>query len=103
MSAVDGTESCLTRATTIIALTCFLIVGAAAAGILGYSGVAGAMLAMSSPGVQSPAMQGPVSNWEGKKDKLAVATPAPPSFEPPQAVAAVREPLRQAYASTAPD
>jgi hypothetical protein len=103
----------LTRAITIIALTCFLVVGAAATGILGHSGVSaalfsGALLEMSSSGVQSTSIQslsieGPVSNWEGKKDRLPIAAPALASNEPPQTVAALSEPLRQAYASTSPD
>jgi hypothetical protein len=103
----------LTRAITIIALTCFLVVGAAATGILGHSGVSaalfsGALLEISSSDVQSAStqnlsIQGPVSNWEGKKDRLPVAAPALASDEPPQTVAALGEPLRQAYASTSPD
>jgi hypothetical protein len=47
----------------------------------------------------------PVSNKEGKKDRLAIATLALASFEPPQAqvqTPVLTEPLRQAYASSAP-
>lgn len=89
----------MTRAITIIALTCFLIVGAAATSILGRNSVPGARLEMAAASVT----QGPVSNWEGKADRLAVAaTVALASFEPPQTVASLSEPLRQAFASSAP-
>jgi hypothetical protein len=54
--------------------------------------------------VQSPAVQNPVTNKESKKDRLAVvAAAALASYEPPQTVAALSEPLRQAYASATPD
>ena len=82
---------------TIIALTCFLVIGAAATSILGRDGVPAARLEMASPVVKTP-----VSNKESKKDRLAVAALALAAFEPPQQTAALSEPLRQAYASTAP-
>jgi hypothetical protein len=88
------TETGLTRAITLIALTCFLVVGAAATSILSRDGVWVARSEMASPVVQ-----GPVANRESKKDRLAVATAALPSYEPPQTVAALSEPLRQAFAS----
>ena len=81
---------------TIIALTCFLVVGVAAASILGRDSVPAAGLEMASPVVKSP-----VSNREGKKDRLAVATLALASFEPPQ-TAVLSPSLRQAFASSAP-
>jgi hypothetical protein len=89
-------ETFLTRAITIVALTCFLVVGAAATAILGRDSVpvAGYELALNSAG--------PVSNKESKKDRLAVATLALAAYEPPQTTATLSEPLRQAYASTAP-
>ncbi len=88
----------MTRAITIIAMTCFLIVGAAATSILGRDSVPGARLEMAAASVA----QNPVSNKEGKKDRLAVAaTVALASFEPPQ-TADLSEPLRQAFASSAP-
>jgi hypothetical protein len=86
----------LTRAITIIALTCFLVVGATAASILGRDSVPAARSEMVSPVVQAP-----VSNKEGKKDRLAVATVALASYEPPQ-TAVSSEPLRQAFASSTP-
>jgi hypothetical protein len=82
---------------TIIALTCFLVVGAAATSILGRDGVPAAPLEMASPVVKTP-----VSNKESKKDRLAVAALALAAFEPPQQTASLSEPLRQAYASAAP-
>jgi hypothetical protein len=81
---------------TIIALTCFLVVGAAATSILGRDSVPAAGAAMTSPIVQSP-----VANRESKQDRLAVARFALASFEPQQ-TAGLSEPLRQAYASSAP-
>jgi len=78
---------------TILALTCFLVVGAAAASILGRDSVPAARLEMASPVVKSP-----VPNRESKKDRLQVATLALASFEPPQ-TASLSQPLRQAYAS----
>jgi hypothetical protein len=92
------TESCLTRVMTIIALTCFLVVGAAATSILGRDALPGARLEMAAASL----VQTPVSNKGAKQDKLAVgATVALASFGPPQ-TATLSEPLRQAYASTAP-
>jgi hypothetical protein len=98
---------------TIIALTCFLVVGAAAASILGRDSVPAAGPAMVSAAVQDPVSnQAPVSNRAGKKDRLAVVTAALASFEPPSTDAIPRdatprdatsnEPLRQAFAPSAP-
>jgi hypothetical protein len=93
---------------TIIALTCLLVVGAAAASILGRDSVPAAASAMGS---DSAIIQGPVSNREGKKDRLAVVTAALASFEPPSTDAIPKdstrdaianEPLRQALAPSAP-
>jgi len=86
-----------TVAITIVALTCFLVVGAAVTSILGRDSVAAARLEMASPVVKTPA-----SNKESKKDRLAVAALALAAFEPPQQTASLSEPLRQAYASAAP-
>jgi hypothetical protein len=82
---------------TIIALTCFLVVGAAAASILGRDSVPAARSEMASPVVRPTA-----SNKESKKDRLAVAALALAAFEPPQQTASLSEPLRQAYASASP-
>jgi hypothetical protein len=82
---------------TIVALTCFLVVGAAVTSILGRDSVPAARLEMASPVVRTPA-----SNKESKKDRLAVAALALAAFEPPQQTASLSEPLRQAYASAEP-
>ena len=110
-------ETFLTRAITIVALTCFLVVGAAATSILARDSVPAARYETASAAIEKPL----VSNKEAKKDRLAIATLALASFEPPktqiQAQAepqaqtqdqsqdqtpVLTEPLRQAYASTAP-
>jgi hypothetical protein len=91
----------LTRVTTIIALTCFLVVGATAASILGRDllpGMPGARVEMAAASLSET----PVSNKANKQDKLAVTgTFALASLAPPQE-AALSQSLRQAYASTAP-
>jgi hypothetical protein len=87
----------LTRAITIIALTCFLVAGVAAATILGRDSVPMARSEMVSLVVKSP-----VANRESKTDRLAVTTLALASFEPPSTTETPGEPLRQAYASIAP-
>jgi len=93
-------ETFLTKTMTIVALICFLVVGAAATAILGRDSVPSAppQLAAASTAV----VQAPVSNKETKKDRLAVVSYALAAYEPPQTTAALSEPLRQAYASTAP-
>jgi hypothetical protein len=104
-------EPFLTRAITIVALTCLLVVGAAAAAILGRDSVPAARYEAAA----APVETAPVSNKAGKKDKLAVASLALAAYEPSQSpsqvqlqaeaqsqIAALTEPLRQAYASTAP-
>ena len=92
-------ETFLTKTMTIVALICFLVVGAAATAILGRDSVPAA-----SPqrAVASATVQAPVSNKENKKDRLAVVSYALAAYESPQTTAALSEPLRQAYASTAP-
>ena len=88
----------MTRVTTIIALTCLLVVGAAAASILGRDtgpGVGVELAAASIP-------QNPVSNKANKQDKLAVAGRFAMASLPPPQEAALNQSLRQAYASTAP-
>jgi hypothetical protein len=93
-------ETFLTKTMTIVALICFLVIGAAATAILGRDSVPSAspQLAAASAAV----VQAPVSNKENKKDRLAVVSYALAAYEPPQTTAALSEPLRQAYASTAP-
>jgi len=93
-------ETFLTKTMTIVALICFLVVGAAVTAILGRDSVpvASPQLAAAS----AAAVQAPVSNKENKKDRLAVVSYALAAYESPQTTAALSEPLRQAYASTAP-
>ncbi|SHG21565.1 hypothetical protein [Bradyrhizobium erythrophlei] len=86
----------MTRAITIAALTCFLVVGATAASILGRDSVP---TVGSEPA--SPIVQAAVSNKADKKDRLAVVAFALASYEPPQAAVST-EPLRQAFASSPP-
>jgi hypothetical protein len=105
-------ETFLTRAITLVALICLLVVGAAATSILGRDSVPAARYEMAASAIETPA----VSNKEGKKDRLAIATLALASFEPPQAQVQAQaepqaqaqpqtsvllpEPLRQAYAAS---
>jgi hypothetical protein len=93
-------EIFLTRAITIAALACFLVVGAAATSILGRDSVPVIRYVLAS----APAADGPVSNKEGKQDRLAVAALTTAAFEPQHVVTdpALSESLRRAYASTAP-
>ena len=83
---------------TIIVLTCFLVVGAAAASILGRDSVpaAGPETVTAAVAVANV----PVSNKAAKQDRLAVAAVALASFEPPQTDAIPSEPLRQAFAAS---
>jgi hypothetical protein len=85
----------LTRALTIMALTGLLIVGAAAASILGRVD-----MLLPRPELASAAVEIPVTNWENKADKLAVARLEPAPVAPLQAAA--NEPLRLAFAPSAP-
>jgi len=86
----------LTKVITLIALICFLVVGAAATSILGRDSVPAARADMTFTVVKSP-----VANRESKQDRLAVARVALASFEPQQ-VASLSEPLRLAFASAGP-
>jgi hypothetical protein len=93
-------ETFLTKTMTIVALLCFLVVGAAATAILGRDSIPTAPLQLAT--ASTDAIQPPVSNKENKKDRLAVVSYALAAYEPPQTTVALSEPLRQAYASTAP-
>jgi hypothetical protein len=77
---------------TILALGCFLVVGAAVASILGRDSVPS--LSFESPAVVA---KGPSANRESKKDKLPLAMAALPPSEQQ-----LPEPLRQAFASDSP-
>jgi hypothetical protein len=92
-------ETFLTKTMTIVALICFLVVGAAATAILGRDSIPAALPQLASASVasvQTPAaVQAPVSNKENKKDRLAVVSYALAAYEPPQTTVALSEPLRQ--------
>lgn len=92
-------ESYLSKAVTIIALTCFLVVGSAVAAILGKDSVpAAGVTAMVAPSIPTQAV---VPNRESKADRLTVAAlvPDPVPAEPTATIP--DEPLRQAFAPTA--
>jgi hypothetical protein len=87
-----GRESGLTKAITIIALTCFLVAGAAVTSILARTGMEASIAAMPAPVVKSP-----VANREAKQDRLSVVRYALAAVPPSQTLS---EPIRQAYASS---
>jgi hypothetical protein len=84
----------LTKAITIIALTCFLVAGTAVTSILSGGGMQAIEALEPAPVVKSP-----VANREIKQDRLTVVTLAAAAYDPPQ-TAAISEPLRQAYAAS---
>jgi hypothetical protein len=86
-------EKLLTRAFTILALTCFLVAGAAVTSILSRS----SMQAADADLPMAVVAKSPVSNREGKQDRLTVLQLATASLEAPRSVT-VSEPLRQAFA-----
>jgi hypothetical protein len=91
-------ETLLTRAITIVALTCILVVGAAATAILGRDSVPAVSADYAVPTAKNPVSDNPVSNKQAKADKLATAAGEPQQQVAPQ----FSEPLRQAYAAAAP-
>jgi hypothetical protein len=87
-----GRESGLTKAITLIALTCFLVAGAAVTSILSRTSMEASVAAMPAPVAKSP-----VTNREAKQDRLSVVRYALAAVEPSQTLS---EPIRQAYASS---
>jgi hypothetical protein len=83
----------LTRAFTILALTCLLVGGAAVASILSRS----SMHAADADLLTAVVAKSPVSNREAKQDRLTVLQLATASLEAPKSVT-LSEPLRQAFA-----
>jgi hypothetical protein len=83
----------LTRAFTILALTCFLVAGAAVTSILSR----GSMQAADADLPTAVVAKNPVSNREAKQDRLTVLQLATASLDAPKSVA-LSEPLRQAFA-----
>jgi hypothetical protein len=92
-------ETFLTRAITIVALTCVLVVGAAATSILGRDSVPSVPVHYATAATVA---KSPDSNRQAKSDKLAVVTYALAAFEPQGAKPQLPEPLRQAYAAAGP-
>jgi hypothetical protein len=86
----------LSKAITIIALTCFLVGGAAVTSILSRES-----MNASEETTPAPVVKDPVANRAAKQDRLAVFSLAQASMEPQQAVTAT-DVLRQAYASSSP-
>jgi hypothetical protein len=86
----------LSKAITIVVLTCIFVLGAAAAAILGRDSVPEASAEM----VSEAAPKALVSNRAGKSDRLNIPTLALASaaVEPVQ-MPALTEPLRQAFAA----
>lgn len=91
-------ETFLTKTITIVGLLSVLVAGAAATAIVGRD------LLPEATGQQAAAVatKPPVSNRESKKDRLAIVSYALAAYEPPQATAALAEPMRNAYASAEP-
>jgi len=89
-----GRENGLTKAITIIALTCFLVGGAAVTSILSRTS-----MEASQAEVPAPIAKSPVANRENKQDRLSVTRLALAAFESTQSIR-MPEPLRQAYASS---
>ena len=85
----------MSKAITIIALTCFLVVGAAVTSVLSRA-------TMSAPEEAAPAMvvTSPVANRESKQDRLSVISLAAAAVQPTENVRSASEILRQAYASS---
>jgi hypothetical protein len=93
----------LSKAITIIALTCFLVVGAAIASVLSSESLQVSVAEAPAP------LTSPVTNRAAKQDRLAVVSLAQASLPPLQASAPSAERndrandlLRQAYASAGP-
>jgi hypothetical protein len=89
----------LTRTLTICAVACVLLVGGAVASILGRDSVPATQLDASN---SVAVARGPISNAQGKKDKLPVAGALLASLEPFPADSTRNEPLRQAFAADSP-
>jgi hypothetical protein len=85
----------LSKAITIIALTCFLVGGAAVTSILSRES-----MSASDEATPAPVVRDPVANRAAKQDRLAVFSLAQASMEPPSTAAT--DVLRQAYASSSP-
>ena len=85
----------MSKAITIIALSCFLVAGAAVTSILSRE-----TLSLSEAAIPAPVVTNPVANREAKQDRLSVMSLAVASVEPEQHIRSASEILRQAYASS---
>lgn len=89
----------MSRAITIVVLTCFLVLGAAATAILGRDSVPAAR----AEAIAEPAARPLVANRAGKADRLDIPTLALASATvAPIQAPALTEPLRQAFAAATP-
>ena len=83
----------MSKAITIIALTCFLVAGAAVTSILSRE-------SMVAPAAEpAPIVRNPVANRESKQDRLSVARYALAAVDSSQSVP---DTIRQAYAASSP-
>ena len=83
----------MSKAITIIALTCFLVAGAAVTSILSRE-------SMSAPEAgPAPVVKSPVANRESKQDRLSIMSLAQASVPPTRSLSPT-DVLRQAYASS---
>lgn len=88
----------MTRTITILGLVSFLVVGAAAASILGHD-----VVPSTRGDRETTAAVAPQSNRESKNDKLPLLMASLPAAQTPQPSDEVLpEPLRQAFAPTEP-
>ena len=94
LEAATQTEFSLSKAITIIALTCFLVAGAAITSILSRE-------SMGTPAAE-PALvvKSPVANRESKQDRLSVMSLASAALPAAASDPGSSEVLRQAYASS---
>jgi hypothetical protein len=90
------TETCLTKAITIIALSCFLLGGVAVTSILSRETM------QADAATPAPVVKDPVANRTAKADRLTIVGFALAAIEPPQQTPEMSEQLRQAYASSSP-
>jgi hypothetical protein len=92
----------LTRALTLLVLGCLLLTGVAVASILGRDSIPSLSYGDSAAQNSVAVSRGPISNTQGKKDKLPVAGAMMASLDPQQVPSVDGSPLRQAFASDSP-
>lgn len=92
----------MTRALTLLVLGCLLLTGVAVASILGRDSIPSLSYGDSAAQNSVAVSRGPISNTQGKKDKLPVAGAMMASLDPQQVPSVDGSPLRQAFASDSP-